>query len=498
VAFSSPASSAPEGAGTVGITVALTTTTGPLATAASVGWATANGSATAGSDYTAASGTVTFPAGSVDGATQVITVGVTNDARDEPDETFLVTLSAPSGATLGTPSMHTVTILDDDPPPSVSIGDVAVTEGDTGTKSAVLNPTLSAASGKTVTVNWATADGTASTANDYVAASGTATFSPGVTARTVTITVIGDTRPEADETFFVNLSGAVNATIADGQGVGTIQNDDPPSVRVFVSVKGSDVNDCRNTTTPCRTLGESVSQVAPGGEVIVLDTGSYGGLTIGKAVTIETPSGVVAFAATPVVVSAGASDAVVLRGLTLKAATPGSGTGVQFTTGRALYLERCVIDGWGRGIDFAGDGDLYVTDTTVRNSASAGLRMAPPTAAGGSIDRSRFEGTASGCGVDALGGARATVRSSVASGNATGFCASAAGAEVSIQASLVAHNAGSGVLTAGGTARVTRSLVTGNGTGLNNSAGTLDSLGNNLVQGNGTDTSGTITPIAAR
>src|SRR5207249_1544242 len=80
---------------------------------------------------------------------------------------------------------------------------------------------------QTVTVQYATADDTATTADaDYVAAAGTVTFLPGQTSQTVTVNVVGDTKFEPDETFFVNLSGASNATIADGQGVGTIDNDD--------------------------------------------------------------------------------------------------------------------------------------------------------------------------------------------------------------------------------------------------------------------------------
>jgi hypothetical protein len=86
---------------------------------------------------------------------------------------------------------------------------------------------LSAASDKTVSVNFATANGTATTANnDYIAASGKLTFAPGETTKTITIQVIGDRKKEANETFFLNLSGAVDAVFADSQGLGKILNDD--------------------------------------------------------------------------------------------------------------------------------------------------------------------------------------------------------------------------------------------------------------------------------
>src|SRR5216117_358584 len=113
-------------------------------------------------------------------------------------------------------------------PPTIAINDVTVTEGNGGTTNAIFSVTLSAASSQTITVTYATADGTATTAdNDYVAASGTVTFAPGVTSQPVTVTVNGDTKFESNETFFVNLSNPTGgATISDGQGQGTIVNDD--------------------------------------------------------------------------------------------------------------------------------------------------------------------------------------------------------------------------------------------------------------------------------
>ena len=114
--------------------------------------------------------------------------------------------------------------------PSLSIGDVSVTEGNAGTTSAVFTVTLSPASNQTATVDYATADNTATAGLDYVAASGTVTFPPGSTSQPVSVAVIGDTLFEGDETFFVNLSGAVNGNIVDGQGVGIILDDDTPSL----------------------------------------------------------------------------------------------------------------------------------------------------------------------------------------------------------------------------------------------------------------------------
>ncbi|MFY3383922.1 putative Ig domain-containing protein [Paracidovorax sp. MALMAid1276] len=187
--------------------------------------ATADGTAVAGVDYVARSLTgQTIAAGS---SSYIFTVQVQGDTLREPNETFFVNVTNVSGAIVAD-GQGMGTIVNDDPLPSLSINDVSVVEGNAGTTAAVFTVTLSPASGETVTVNYATANGTAAQPGDYTAASGTLTFTPGQTALTITVLVNGDTQPEANETFFVNLSGATNATMADNQGVGTITNDDVP------------------------------------------------------------------------------------------------------------------------------------------------------------------------------------------------------------------------------------------------------------------------------
>ena len=104
---------------------------------------------------------------------------------------------------------------------------MTITEGNTGTRAASFTVTLSAASGQPVTVTYATANGTAAAGGDYRATSGTLTIPAGQTTGTITVLVNGDRLPEANETFSVNLSGATNAVIADGQGAGTIVDDEP-------------------------------------------------------------------------------------------------------------------------------------------------------------------------------------------------------------------------------------------------------------------------------
>jgi hypothetical protein len=107
----------------------------------------------------------------------------------------------------------------------ISIGDVSISEGDSGTKTATF--TVSRTGTAAFSVGYATADGTASAGSDYVAASGTLNFAQGQTTQTVSVTINGDTVVESNETFFVNLANATNGgVIVDGQGLGTITNDD--------------------------------------------------------------------------------------------------------------------------------------------------------------------------------------------------------------------------------------------------------------------------------
>jgi hypothetical protein len=111
--------------------------------------------------------------------------------------------------------------------PAISISDVALAEGHSGQTAFVFTVSLSEASSKQVSVKYATANGTARTGDgDFVGKSGTLKFAPGETTKTVTVMVNGDRRWELDEHFFVNLSGARNATIADAQAIGMILSDD--------------------------------------------------------------------------------------------------------------------------------------------------------------------------------------------------------------------------------------------------------------------------------
>jgi Calx-beta domain len=187
-----------------------------------VRYATANGTATAGSDYQAASGILTFvPGGPL---TQTITVQVNGDRLGEANETFSVNLSQATNGFLSD-GQGVGTVVDDEP--RISISDVSKLEGKNGKTLFVFTVTLSAAYDQAVTMSFRTVDGTATTGSDYIAKTGTLTFAPGETTKTITIEVKGDSKQEADETFYLDLFGnSGNSLFTKSRGMGTILNDD--------------------------------------------------------------------------------------------------------------------------------------------------------------------------------------------------------------------------------------------------------------------------------
>jgi ELWxxDGT repeat protein len=204
-----------EGDGTATLTVTLSQTV-PLDI--TVQYATANGSATQPGDYTTTTGTLTILANQSSGT---FTVPIVNDADSENAESFVVNLSSPTNATIAD-EQATVTIPLNDLP-ALSIGDVTVNEGD-GT--ATLTVSLSQIAPFDVTVQFATANGTATQPGDYTSATNTLTVVAGQTSGTFTVPIINDSTFENAETFVVNLSSPTNATISDAQATVTIPLND--------------------------------------------------------------------------------------------------------------------------------------------------------------------------------------------------------------------------------------------------------------------------------
>ncbi|HKV35299.1 MAG TPA: Calx-beta domain-containing protein, partial [Pyrinomonadaceae bacterium] len=242
-----------SGTTTAGFTVSLSN---PSSQTISVNFATANNTATAGSDYASTSSVVTFTPGQT---TQPINITVNGDTTFEPNETFFINLANGTNATIND-SQGTGTITNDDTQPSISLNDVSLSEGNAGTKTATFTVSLSNASSQTITVNFATSPGTATAGSDYVSASGTVTFTPGQTSQPINVTINGDTTFEPNETFFINLANATNATINDSQGTGTITNDDTQPSISLNDVSLSEGNAGTKTATFTVALSNASSQ----------------------------------------------------------------------------------------------------------------------------------------------------------------------------------------------------------------------------------------------
>lgn len=194
------------------------------ASTTTVDWTTQDQSALAPSDYIAASGTASFAPGVT---ALAVTISVQGDTLDETDESFWLKISGVSGGLQFDPTPASVTITDDDAPVALSVANALVSpEGDSGSSPAVFVATLSAASGKTVTAAYATANSSAIAPGDYISTSGSLSFAPGETSKTVSVSVVGDTLDEADEVFLLNLSSPVACSLAVTQVAGTIIDDD--------------------------------------------------------------------------------------------------------------------------------------------------------------------------------------------------------------------------------------------------------------------------------
>jgi VCBS repeat-containing protein len=212
-----------EGTGGTTAATLTVTRTGNTSTASSVKYKTTNGTATAGDDYTAAAlTTLNFTAGQM---TQTVTVDVTGDTAPESNETFNLVLSAPTGAVLAD-ATGTVTVVNDDGAAFLSVNDISVTEGNTGTTAATFTVTRSGNTSAASTVKYKTTNGTAGAADFTAVGLTTVSFAAGQTTATVTIDITGDTLNEVNEKFTVVLSAATGATIADVSGTATIVDDD--------------------------------------------------------------------------------------------------------------------------------------------------------------------------------------------------------------------------------------------------------------------------------
>lgn len=225
--FSTPSFSMAESAPSVAITV---TRTGGSAGAVSVDYATSDDTATAGSDYTASTGTLSF----ADGETgQSFSVPILDDSVYEGDERFGLSLSnVAGGASLGTLATASVTIVEDDPPPpagSLQLSASGFSVAENGA-SVAISITRTGGSAGAVSVDYATSDGSATAGSDYTASAGTLNFADGETSQSFSVAILDDTLTEADEGFSVTLSNVIGGASLGTPATAnvTITDDDPP------------------------------------------------------------------------------------------------------------------------------------------------------------------------------------------------------------------------------------------------------------------------------
>ncbi len=282
--------------GTGGTRTAVFTVTQDVAAKTIINFKTVDGTAKSPADYLARTGKIRF-AGKK--KTRTVSITVNADALHEQDETFSLMLTGATGAAIAD-GEAVATILDDDAPPDVSVaGTSSVPEGQTGdTTYASVDVTLSPASGLTASVDWSTADGSAAAGSDYSASSGTVSFAPGETTQTVLIPVTGDNATEGDETFTVDLSAPVEASIGTGSDVVTIVDNDPiPPGSAVLSVTGLNVREGKTGTT---TLTYTVTRTDETTTAVSVDYETGNGTALAPTDYAST-TGTLAFAASQTV-----------------------------------------------------------------------------------------------------------------------------------------------------------------------------------------------------
>jgi len=273
--------------------------------------------------------------------------------------------------------------------------------------------------------------------------------------------------------------------------------------RTFVSTNGADANAC-SLAAPCRGFAKAITVTDPGGELVVLDSGGYGSVTVNKDVTIVAPAGVYAgvsvLAASDGVTIAAPATKVVLRGLTING--QGGNNGIRIQSGE-VHVESSVISNMGQaGIRVEGGTAVRISGAVSRSNAD-GLRIAPGAGTVSVLVRdSEFSNNSTaGIGVSPSAGVanvQVTVEHSSITKNGAGLVAApgaSAQATVVVTQSVTSENAGAGVSSTGGTATVfvRDSAITRNGTGLlQASSGVLNACGANLLVANTTPQSGAI------
>jgi hypothetical protein len=270
-----------------------------------------------------------------------------------------------------------------------------------------------------------------------------------------------------------------------------------PVMRTYVSGLGNDNNAC-SAASPCATFHAALALTAAGGEIFVLNSADYGPVTINKAVSITcegAAAGILATSGAGITISAGASDVINLRGLTIDGANSGT-VGIQFVSGKSLTVQKSYVRNFtGSGISFApaASATMFVSDTVVTNNVNNGIVVASGSGAvKGAL--SRVTATGNGVGILASGsGVSLAVTDAVVSNNGYGIGASSSAVTVrNLTAS--ANSVGIAADQTATVVGVALSTVSGNSTGWQATNGAqVQSYGNNNVGGNASDGTATTT-----
>jgi len=269
------------------------------------------------------------------------------------------------------------------------------------------------------------------------------------------------------------------------------------ATRTWVSGVGDDANPC-SRTAPCKTFAGAISKTAAGGEIDCLDSGGFGALTITKAITINCEGvigGVLVAGTNGLVVAAGATDQVTLRGLDIDGLGPPAGgnagiNGIRFISGQALLVDKCIIYGFTtNGIDIAlgsGSGSVTVKDTVINTIAQDGIRVGGPGMAVLTADHVTIS-RVNGNGIEVAAPGIGTVSNSVIFGASGGAVASAGGAVLNVDTTMLLNNSvGANASVAGATIALNNVSLYANNTAVLGAAGSnFVSAQNNKFSGNG-------------
>lgn len=278
------------------------------------------------------------------------------------------------------------------------------------------------------------------------------------------------------------------------------------ATRTGVSGVGDDANPC-SRTAPCKTFAGAISKTAAGGEIDALDPGGFGALTITKSITVDggggTVAGVLASGTNGIVISAGATDVIVLRNLSISGAVTSSGTdtrGIKFLSGKTLVVDQCEVFQFAkRNVSIESstpNAQAWMTNTRVFNGLNNGIVVAPPSGISNQLVMNNVQSVSNaayGLGNN-VGGTMQCTNCVISNNGAGGLLAD--DSQVDLHSTMISGNINGIVSQDFAVVRISDVTVVGNSAGLTAlSSGVINSFGDNQIAGNSSGNSG-VTPIS--